>query len=1066
MIYLDELIDLKSLQKIVIPENINKIPEKILSQCPHITSIKCNPNVLKNMIKEDKNYILEIEIYENFEIDDHTFDNFDGVYNFILPSNQKLTHKFSVVHKTSIKDLEIFDPINKKYSNYIKEIIKTCESKIMKNLLNTKNSLEGISKRIGEICQKIRINSKIKFIPHTVQILSILRLADSIINKEGTKKGAIAEIKTGEGKSYIISIIAILLVKYYKRRIDIVTSTVELERRDNEEQSDFYNLFNIKSGVLFSLNEIEFMQIKIPNMKNDFNTESKYNIEVFENEIVYSTNYNFEFVYLLSLFRKKILRKRPYDLVIVDEVDNMFIDQSSSPAIIAKEFPISFKKDIFEIVFILQNQSIQDIKKVLIYYFPKSIATFEDDKILMLKNAALKASNFEKNVDYIIENEDIIILDKTTGYKKPGHKWENFIYEMVQIKEKIPLKEKSLAYCSVTQCLFFNLYKEILGVTGTIGEVNDETLLKENYNINIFKVPRNIPPRKPIYYKKRPDNTLDLYEQLKFEIIEIRNEGRPVLVILNSPMRVNEFVTYLLHYLDIKVMTIQGINAKDDNIALKKAGEFKQVTIATSAAGRGMDIKLTTESIKAGGLHVIIPFRMPNKRVLDQAIGRSARQGQPGSATVYYSENDKFYSIPVFSKTHSNLLNLQNKFDNYLKNSYSWLFSYANNYNLDNVSFQFGINIDKILNIYEVAIKAKKIKPSEEKAKELYSSYFYEMILNSWCLFYSEIQNNKNEDMEECNQKYNKLLDKIKYYIPKDTSLEGIIDKYKPKKNIIKYIIEGLEITAFLCSFIFPAIAPAIIIGNTVLTGALKVFIKLAQGEEVNWGALIFEILGATMTGLCLPGCGKFGEIISKSKFGKFLVKEFKILPSTVSKIANYFGTSIGKYLSSCASGNSSFDELAKIFLYTGLEFISKETLIKIGKRFLDAEPIKNSKRIQKWLEKGREISNKFKEFRKKYYIVDDIINKLKEKYPTDNLKIIIESACNIIKDIKSGQLPIDIAVDLILGHNFNRLNDAIESIPEIGEKIVQNPIYQEIFNKAQEDSKSGLKSLLWTSFN
>ncbi len=106
-------------------------------------------------------------------------------------------------------------------------------------------------------------------------------------------------------------------------------------------------------------------------------------------------------------------------------------------------------------------------------------------------------------MDYIIENEDIIILDKTTGYKKPGHKWENFIYEIVQIKEKIPLKEKSLAYCSVTQCLFFNLYKEILGVTGTIGEVNDETLLKENYNINIFKVPRNIPPRKPIYYKKK-----------------------------------------------------------------------------------------------------------------------------------------------------------------------------------------------------------------------------------------------------------------------------------------------------------------------------------------------------------------------------------------------------------------------------------------------------------------------------------------------------------------------------------------------------------------------------------
>jgi hypothetical protein len=299
---------------------------------------------------------LEIEIHENFEIDEHTFDGFDSIYNFILPSNQRLTHKFSVAHKTSIKDLEIFDPINIKYSNWIKEIINTCENKMMKNLFNTPNSLEGISQRIGEICQKIRINSKKKFIPHIVQILSILRLADSIINKEWTKKGVIAEIKTGEGKSYIISIVAILLVKYYNKKIDIVTSTVELARRDNEEMSEFYNLFNIKSGVLFSLTESEFMNINISNIDKFDNLKSNYNIDVLKNEIVYSTNYNFEFVYLLSLFEKNTLRKRPYDLVIVDEVDNMFIDQSSSPAIIAKDFQISFSNDILEIAFILQNQ--------------------------------------------------------------------------------------------------------------------------------------------------------------------------------------------------------------------------------------------------------------------------------------------------------------------------------------------------------------------------------------------------------------------------------------------------------------------------------------------------------------------------------------------------------------------------------------------------------------------------------------------------------------------------------------------------------------------------------------
>ena len=120
--------------------------------------------------------------------------------------------------------------------------------------------------------------------------------------------------------------------------------------------------------------------------------------------------------------------------------------------------------------------------------------------------------------------------------------------------------------------LFFNLYKEIIGVTGTIGEANDEKLLKDIYNINIFKVPRNIPPRKPIYYKARPFKTSDLYEQLYYEIIENIYEGRPVLVILDSPKRVDEFVEYLSN-LNFKSKTIKGINGNNDNTALKKAGE-------------------------------------------------------------------------------------------------------------------------------------------------------------------------------------------------------------------------------------------------------------------------------------------------------------------------------------------------------------------------------------------------------------------------------------------------------------------------------------------------------------
>ena len=214
------------------------------------------------------------------------------------------------------------------------------------------NSLEEISAMITKVCIKIKnftdkkSNGKRIMKPHPVQLITIIRICDEILNG----KGAIAQVKTGEGKSFIIAVIAIVLA-LHNRIIDIVTSNLELAIRDEKDQRDYYKLFNIQSGVLCEKNgDADFLKLLKSQIGKDNQIGSGYNVDVFKKPIVYSTNYNFEFAYLHSLFSSNKIRERPYDVVIVDEVDNMFLDQSTSPAIIAQGIKVLYHRDILEII--------------------------------------------------------------------------------------------------------------------------------------------------------------------------------------------------------------------------------------------------------------------------------------------------------------------------------------------------------------------------------------------------------------------------------------------------------------------------------------------------------------------------------------------------------------------------------------------------------------------------------------------------------------------------------------------------------------------------------------------
>ena len=447
-------------------------------------------------------------------------ENIEKINNKLKCINNCLINKKKKTERTG-DDIVEYDQTNAKYAPFINKIINSINTGKV-NIQNG-NGLQNLSYKLAEIC--IKINKKFNFMPRPVQILAILRLADSVFNNND--KGSIGEIKTGEGKSFIVSTLAILLCQFDKK-IDIITSNIELASRDQKEQEKNFQLFGITSGVLYKEDEKEYLK-----GNNSYNLEINqgYDLDVFKNQIVYSTNSNFEFVYLNSMFVANPLRpyERKYDIVIVDEVDNMFIDQGTSPALLSESCNIIHYEDILNVIYYNREKKIDNIIDgitKIFGYFSSFDSKEIKKKINDLKEAALASDRKIRDIDYIVEDGKVIIIDSNTGLKKPNTKWKDSIHEMVQIKEGISPDSNSVTYTAVTQHDFFNLYSKILGVTGTVGTDKDREDLKQIYGVEIFKFQRHFIREKKIINTKRPKGLDNIFITLNKEISkEKKKEG-------------------------------------------------------------------------------------------------------------------------------------------------------------------------------------------------------------------------------------------------------------------------------------------------------------------------------------------------------------------------------------------------------------------------------------------------------------------------------------------------------------------------------------------------------------
>lgn len=455
--------------------------------------------------------------------------------------------------------------------------------------------------------------------------------------------GDIAEMKTGEGKT-LTSIFAIYLAVITGNSVHVVTTNEYLAKRDMELNSKVFNFLNISTAV---------------NLKN-LSIEFKKN--AYQHQVLYSTHSELGFDYLrdnLCKYSENGLLQdnrvqSSHDFILIDEADSILIDEAKTPLILSSLEDIEnkqYEKPNNFVQTLIKNEDYEiDYTSFNIYLTEKG--NYKAEKFFNISNLylpqyspinhrilqALRA-NFliKKDHDYIVEDNMIKLIDKSTGRIMNGKSYTNGLHQAIEIKEHLKVTPENQINATITYQNYFRLYKKIGGMTGTAKTEEEE--LKQVYNMSV----RVIPTEKPCI---REDDTDVIYKTIKMrntalcnEIIMRHNNKQPILIGTLS-IEDSEIISNLLNNLKIKHNVLNAKNHQYEASIISEAGIAGNVTVATNMAGRGTDIKLDEEAKKAGGLAVLGLGRHESRRVDNQLRGRSGRQGDPGYTKFFLSLED------------------------------------------------------------------------------------------------------------------------------------------------------------------------------------------------------------------------------------------------------------------------------------------------------------------------------------------------------------------------------------------------------------------------------------------
>jgi preprotein translocase subunit SecA len=465
-------------------------------------------------------------------------------------------------------------------------------------------------------------------------------------------EGDIAEMKTGEGKTFVASL-PLYLNALEGKGVHLVTVNDYLAQRDAEWNRPVFERLGMTVASIEA------------NMPYD---ERK---AAYEADITYGTNSEFGFDYLrdnMAISLEGVVQ-RGHSFAIVDEVDSILIDEARTPLIISGE-PTTAAKTYYDFARVVKNlrgvqskgTKLEDEKLAQEYDYlfdekHKTISPTESgieavERALRIDNLyspnnvqlvnhliqALKAQALYKNdVDYVVQEGEVKIVDEFTGRIMEGRRWSEGLHQAVEAKEGVAIQEEHQTLATITLQNYFRLYDKLGGMTGTAK--TEEKEFVEIYGLNVVEIPTNVPvarlDKNDLIFKSAEAK----FDAVVRDVKERHEHGQPVLV-GTIAVETSEYLSELLKRQGVPHTVLNAKEHAREAAIIEDAGRAGAVTIATNMAGRGVDIKIDDQVRELGGLYVLGTERHEARRIDNQLRGRSGRQGDPGETRFYLSGQD------------------------------------------------------------------------------------------------------------------------------------------------------------------------------------------------------------------------------------------------------------------------------------------------------------------------------------------------------------------------------------------------------------------------------------------
>lgn len=541
-----------------------------------------------------------------------------GIFSKLFDKNKRIIKKY----RSSLKKInELEDDVK----NLSEQDFKDKTDEFRKRIKNGEKLDDILPEAFALVRESARRTVDMR--PFDVQVMGAISLHE----------GKIAEMKTGEGKT-LVATMPLYLNALSGKGTHVATVNDYLAKRDAQWMGPVYEYLGLSVGYIQA------------------SMEPSERKEAYNCDVTYGTANEFGFDYLRDnlVYSLENKTQRGHNFVIVDEADSILIDEARTPLIISGPSEDSsnlYMQFAFYAKRFNENEDfIVDEKEKTVNLTEKGIEKAES--LLKVENLydpanyrllfhllnALKARTlFRNEVDYIVKEGEVIIVDEFTGRLLPGRRYSEGLHQAIEAKENVKIREESITYATITFQNYFKMYDKLSGMTGTAKTEESEFI--SIYGTEVVVIPTNEPviraDRDDMIYRTKEEK----YNAVVQEIKQRYEKGQPVLVGTTS-IENSELLSSMLSKENIPHEVLNAKHHEREAEIVAKAGRKKTITIATNMAGRGTDIKLEDGVTDLGGLFVLGTERHESRRIDNQLIGRSGRQGDPGESRFYLSTED------------------------------------------------------------------------------------------------------------------------------------------------------------------------------------------------------------------------------------------------------------------------------------------------------------------------------------------------------------------------------------------------------------------------------------------